>query len=154
MLECSSIPRPGGICPEILVEGFKKWPDGMLVKWIESTPRCSYIFSQVRTAKRGYSIVCVSATRRIENRLCWMPGHWSVISADSAFWWRTSSWIPWNLSFRYVYCIGQFTPKTKANAASRLLSSLVWIDSGVVVSQHRLESFFHKIKCNGMTSLI
>ena len=32
-----------------------------------------------------------------------------------------------------------------------LLSSLMWIDSGIVVSQHRLESFFHEIKCNGMT---
>ena len=38
----------------------------------------------------------------------------------------------------------QFTPKMKANAVPRLLSSLVWIDSGVVVSQHRLESSFMK----------
>ena len=36
----------------------------------------------------------------------------------------------------------QFTPKKKA--VPRLLSSLVWIDPGVVVSQHRLESFFMK----------
>ena len=36
----------------------------------------------------------------------------------------------------------------------RLLSSLVWIASGVVVSQHRLESFFHEITCNGMTSSV
>ena len=35
-----------------------------------------------------------------------------------------------------------------------MLSSLVWIDSGVVVSQHRLESFFLEIKCNGMTSFM
>ena len=34
----------------------------------------------------------------------------------------------------------------------KLLSSLVWIDSGVVVPQHCLESFF--IKCNGMTSFM
>ena len=54
------------------------------------------------------------------------------------------SWIPWNLSFRYIRCTGQFTPKMKVNAELRLLSSLVWIDSGVVVSQHRLESFFMK----------
>ena len=54
------------------------------------------------------------------------------------------SWIPWNLSFRYIYCSGQFTPKMKANAEPRLLSSLVWIDSGVVVSQHRLKSIFMK----------
>ena len=52
------------------------------------------------------------------------------------------SWIPWHLSFRYVHCSGQFTPKMKANAEPRLLSSLVWIDFGVVVSQHHLESFF------------
>ena len=52
------------------------------------------------------------------------------------------SWIPWNLSFRYIHCTGQFTPKMKANAEPRSLSSLVWIDSGVVVSQHYLESFF------------
>ena len=43
----------------------------------------------------------------------------------------------------------------KANAEPRLLSSLVWIDSGVVLSQNRLESFFfHEIKCNGMTSFV
>ena len=62
--------------------------------------------------------------------------------------------IPWNLSFRYIHCTGQFTPKMKANAEPRLLSSLVWIDSCVEVSQHRLESFFHEIKCNGMTSFM
>ena len=28
------------------------------------------------------------------------------------------------------------------------------IDSGVVVSQHRLESFFHEIKCNGITNFM
>ena len=38
----------------------------------------------------------------------------------------------------------QFTPKMKANAEPRVLSSLLWIDSGVVVSQHCLESFFMK----------
>ena len=42
------------------------------------------------------------------------------------------------------HCTGQFTPKMKANAEPRLLSSLVWIDSGAVVSQHRLESLFMK----------
>ena len=52
------------------------------------------------------------------------------------------------------HCTGQFTPKMKANANPRLLSSLVWIDSGVVVSQHRLESFFHEIRCSGMTSFM
>ena len=52
-------------------------------------------------------------------------------------------WIPWNLSFHYIDCTGQFTPKMKANVESRLLSSLVWIDSGVVVS--------HEIKCNSVT---
>ena len=65
---------------------------------------------------------------------------------------RIIAWIPRNLSFRYIHCTGQFTPKMKANAEPRLLSSLVWIDSGVVVSQHRLESFFHDIKCNWITS--
>ena len=54
------------------------------------------------------------------------------------------AWIPWNLSFRYIHCTGQFTPKMKANSEPRLLSSLVWIDSGVVMSQHCLESFFKK----------
>ena len=43
----------------------------------------------------------------------------------------------------------------KANAEPRLLSSLVYIDSGVEVPQHRLESFFfQEIKCNGMTSFV
>ena len=47
----------------------------------------------------------------------------------------------------------QFTPKTKANAVPRLLSSLVWIDwrYGVTAS---FGVFFHEIKCNGMTSFI
>ena len=61
---------------------------------------------------------------------------------------KNLSWIPWNLSFRYIHCTGQFTPKMKANAKPRLLPSLVWIDSGIVVSQHHLEHFFHEIKCN------
>ena len=80
-----------------------------------------------------------------------------------------TSWNPRNLSFRHVlfhewthflilagsafyqiwlgqltdctHCTGQFTPKMKANAKPRLLSSLVWIDSGVVVSQHCLALF-------------
>ena len=47
------------------------------------------------------------------------------------------SWIPWNLSFRYILFHekrltlqhqSQFTPKMKATAIPRLLSSLVWID--------------------------
>ena len=52
------------------------------------------------------------------------------------------SWIPWKLSFRYILFHekktpndavtpqrqSQFTPKMKANAVPRLLSSLVWID--------------------------
>ena len=42
----------------------------------------------------------------------------------------------------------------KANAEPRLLSSLVCIDSGVVVSQHRLWSLFYEIKCKGMTIFI
>ena len=50
-----------------------------------------------------------------------------------------------------VFFHAQFTPKMKANAELHLLSSLLWIDSGVVVSQHRLESIFHGINCNGMT---
>ena len=57
---------------------------------------------------------------------------------------NSKTWLPWNLSFRYIHCTGQFTPKMKANAVRCLLSSLVWIDSGVVVSQHCLESFFMK----------
>ena len=61
-----------------------------------------------------------------------------------------NEFIPWNLSFHYIDCTGQFTPKMKANAEPHLLSSLVWIDSGVVVSQHRLESLFS----NGMTSFM
>ena len=64
------------------------------------------------------------------------------------------SWVLWGLSFRCIHCTGQFTPKMKANAEPRLLSSLVWIDSGVVESQHRLESLFHEIECNGMTNFM
>ena len=60
-------------------------------------------------------------------------------------WAITFPWTPWNLSFHYINCTGQFTPKMKANTEPHLLSSLVWIDSGVVVSQNRLESFFMKL---------
>ena len=63
----------------------------------------------------------------------------SLSLVSSKIW---NSWIPWNLSFRYIRCTGQFTPKMKANTEPRLLSSLVGIDSSAVVSQHRLESFF------------
>ena len=38
----------------------------------------------------------------------------------------------------------QFTPNMKANAEPLLISSLVGIDFGVVVSQHHLESLFTK----------
>ena len=48
---------------------------------------------------------------------------------------RKRKWSPRNLSFQ-----SQFTPKMKAKAISRLLSSLVWIDSGVVASLHCLAS--------------
>ena len=61
----------------------------------------------------------------------------------------------------------QFTPKMKANAVSRLLSSLVWIDHYILCNQltalmifgkiHFLlisgNQFFHKIKRDGITSL-
>ena len=47
---------------------------------------------------------------------------------ETALYEGNTAWIPWNLSFRYVHYAGQFTPKTKANAESHLLSSLVWID--------------------------
>ena len=64
------------------------------------------------------------------------------------------SWTPWNLSFRYILFHekktqndavtpqrqSQFTPKMKANAIPRLLSSVVWID------QYN--------ECNGMTSFM
>ena len=49
-------------------------------------------------------------------------------------------WTPRNLSFRYIHCTGQFTPKMKANMISYLLSSLVWIN------QYN--------EYNGMTSLM
>ena len=57
---------------------------------------------------------------------------------------QDKTWIPRNLSFRYIHCTSQFTPKMKANAEPRLLSSLVWIDFGVVVSKHILDSFLMK----------
>ena len=62
--------------------------------------------------------------------------------------------IPWNLSLRHIHWSGQFTPKMKANAEPRLLSSLVWIDSGVMVSQYHLESFFFMNKMYGMTNFM
>ena len=60
------------------------------------------------------------------------------------------TWIPWNLSIRYITL--NWSIYTKDDPG--LLSSLMWIDSGIVVSQHRLESFFHETKCNRMTSFM
>ena len=54
----------------------------------------------------------------------------------------------------YINSTGQFTPTMKANAEPHLLSSLVRIDSGVVVSQHHLESSFHEVRCNAMTNFM
>ena len=75
------------------------------------------------------------------------------------------SWIPWNLSFRYILfhekktpndavtsqCQSQFTPKMKANAVPRLLSSLVWIDqynqrNGMTSFMEFMRSEFYKIR--------
>ena len=106
------------------------------------------------------------------------------------------SWNPWNLWFlcfiswknsfsdisrecilyqiwlgRLTDCTdrnGQFTPKMKANAVSRLLSSLVWIDhcnecnrlTALIIfgKMHFLlisqNEFTHEIRCNGMTSFM
>ena len=64
------------------------------------------------------------------------------------------SWIPWNSSFRYIIFHekitpndavtpqrqSQITPKLRANAVPRLLSSLVWIDQ--------------YYECNGMTTFV
>ena len=77
-----------------------------------------------------------------KNCAWWRPGAWvskiwNLLSSISLI--KSSSWIPRNLSFSYIDCTGQFTPKMKANAEPHLLSSLVWIGSGVVVSQHRLD---------------
>ena len=52
----------------------------------------------------------------------------NVLSKIFWYWSRT----PWNMSFRYIHCTGQFTPKMKANAEPHLLSSLVRIDLGDV----------------------
>ena len=70
--------------------------------------------------------------------------HWKTRIRGITWLGSILGWIPWNLSFSDIHCTGQFTPKMKANAEPYLLSSLVGIDSGVVVSQHRLESFFTK----------
>ena len=59
---------------------------------------------------------------------------------DVKFYNSIYAWIPRNLSFRYINCTGQFTPNMKATAEPRLLSSLLWIDPGIKVSQHCLES--------------
>ena len=51
------------------------------------------------------------------------------------------TWIPWTPNDAVTpQRQSQFTPKMKANAVSRLLSSLVWID--------------HYNQCNGMTSFM
>ena len=77
---------------------------------------------------------------------------WPNRSVESLCCVRT--WLPWNLSFRYIHCTGQFTPKMKANTESHLLSSLVWIDSGRCGLTALLGVFFQGTKCNGMTNFI
>ena len=49
---------------------------------------------------------------QIYRTLCQMGDHW-MYEQGSASLLRHSTWIPWNLSFRYVPCTGQFTPKMK-----------------------------------------
>ena len=88
------------------------------------------------------SVLIVTWNKKKHRWVNWNQNNWhNVIHCFRAI---RISWIPWNLLFRYIDCTGQFTPKMKANAESRLLSSLVWIDSGVLVSQHRLESLVMK----------
>ena len=108
------------------------------------------------------TVVIILLSTNVGDWFCQEIKMWAVLMLEA------SREIPWNLSFRYILYHeketpnnaltpqGQshFTTKMKANAEPRLLSSLVWIDSGVVMSQHRLESFFHEIKCNGMTSFV
>ena len=69
------------------------------------------------------------------------------------------SWIPWNLSFRYIFLHekktpnsavtplrqSQFTPKMKANTVPHLLSSLVWIDQ--YNECNRMTSFMDFMMC-------
>ena len=45
-------------------------------------------------------------------------------------------------------------PPSADSLHCHLLSSLEWIDSGVAVWQHGLESFFHEIKCSCMASFM
>ena len=65
------------------------------------------------------------------------------------------SWIPWNLSFRYIDCSGQFTPKMKANTEPQFafIFGVNWLwHCGVTALSESF--FFHKIKCNRMTSFL
>ena len=70
------------------------------------------------------------------------------------FYLKNCSWNAWNFVIPSRSIFGTTSVKMTAKAEQCLLSSLVWFDSGVVVSQHRLESFSHEIKCNGMTSFM
>ena len=40
------------------------------------------------------------------------------------------SWMPWNLSFRYIHCFGQFTPKMKANGMTSFMECMLFYLSG------------------------
>ena len=64
------------------------------------------------------------------------------------------SWIPWNLSFRYIDCSGQFTPKMKANAEPQFafIFGVNWLWHWGVTASFGV--FFQEIKCNGMTSFM
>ena len=102
---------------------------------IQSTVSTFFVYIQCWCLTCMFMIYWVPENYR---RMTWYD-HFSHLSDDQHV--CSNTWIPWNLSFRYIHCAGPFTPKMKANAEPRLLSSLMWIDSGVVVSQHRWSLF-------------
>ena len=64
------------------------------------------------------------------------------------------TWIPWNLSFRYIHPGGPFSSKMATNAEQSFafIFGVNWLcHCGVTPS---FGVFLHEIKCNGMTNFI
>ena len=104
--------------------------------WWDSPDRCCPLHSMLDTCDLYDWLLWLflwqlSMAVAVVALLPWQPAAVDVLGC---------AWIPWNLSFRYIHCTGQFTLKMKANGEPRLLSSLVWVD------QYN--------ECNGMTSFM
>ena len=102
--------------------------------------------SAVRTTKSKWKYLqlliqlsILVASKSHENCMTWIP--WKLVLPSRFISWKTHFLILAGSGFYQIwwgrltdctYSTGQFRAKMKANAKPRLLSSLVWIDSGII----------------------